>query len=177
MDINISSFGLWFNNQLHHYDEKRYWKMREYVVSPQCNNRFKKYWYLYMLKKSDAFNNASMGTDINSGARFSTPPHLPHGLNGIIISKYALIGKNCKIYHQVTVATKKIDGEFVSAKIGDNCTLGAKCTILGGVTIGNNVKIGANAVVTHDLPDNCSAGGVPASILNEENSDYERSEE
>lgn len=154
------------NAFLRRYDEKKYWKMRDYVISTG-GNRLLKLFYLYRIKRSDAFNNASMGTNFGSGAFFSNPPHLPHGLNGIIISQYAKIGENCKIYQQVTISTKRINGEFVSATIGDNCTLGAKCTILGGITIGNNVRVGANAVVTHDIPDNCSVGGVPAVILNQ----------
>lgn len=140
--------------------------MRDYVVSGG-GNKLLKFFYLFKIKRSDAFNNASMGADFGSGAFFATPPHLPHGLNGIIISQFAKIVKNCMIYHQVTVATKELDGNFVSAIIGDNCTLGTKCTILGGVNIGNNVKVGANAVVTHDIPDNCSVGGIPAVILNQ----------
>ena len=31
--------------------------------------------------------------------------------------------------------------------------------------IGNNVIIGANAVVVHDVPDNCVVAGVPAKIV------------
>ena len=31
--------------------------------------------------------------------------------------------------------------------------------------IGDNVHIGANAVVLKDLPDNCTAVGVPAKIV------------
>lgn len=42
--------------------------------------------------------------------------------------------------------------------------IGAGAVILGNVSIGNNVKIGANAVVTHDIPDNCVAIGIPARI-------------
>lgn len=129
--------------------------------------RILRFYYLYYIKKSDAFNCASFGTDLGQGAEFATPPHLPHGPNGIIISKFAKIGRNCRIYHQVTIATKKIDDKFVSAIIGDNCTLGAKCTILGGVRVGNNVKVGANAVVTKDIPDNCTVAGVPAKIIKE----------
>lgn len=165
MKLNVGKIAVWINQCVHHYNEKSYWKIRARVVSPEYKNRLLKYYYLLRIKRADAFNNASMGTDINDGAKFESVPHLPHGLNGIVISKYAKFGKNCKIYHQVTVATKKVGDSFVSACIGNNCVLGAKCTILGGVEIGDNVKIGANAVVTHDVPSNCSVGGVPATVL------------
>lgn len=51
----------------------------------------------------DAYNNASMGTSIESGAIFKTPPVLWHGLNGIVVSHYAEIGENCIINQQVTI--------------------------------------------------------------------------
>jgi len=50
-------------------------------------------------------------------------------------------------------------------RIGNNVWIGDKVTILAGVTIGDNVIIGANSVVTHDLPNNCVAAGVPARVL------------
>ena len=111
----------------------------------------------------DAFNNASMGTDIGFGAKFETPPHLQHGLNGIIVSHYAHVGKNCWIAQQVTIG-QAID-KNVAPVIGDNVIIGAGAKILGEIRIGNNVVIGANAVVTTDVPDNCVVGGVPAKVI------------
>lgn len=49
--------------------------------------------------------------------------------------------------------------------IGNNVWLGDKVAVLSGVTIGNNVIVAANSVVTKDIPDNCMAAGVPASII------------
>ena len=37
--------------------------------------------------------------------------------------------------------------------------------VLGPFKIGNNVKIAANAVVLEEIPDNCTAAGVPARIV------------
>lgn len=37
--------------------------------------------------------------------------------------------------------------------------------ILNNVQIGNNVKVAANAVVTQNVPDNCTVVGVPAKII------------
>lgn len=42
------------------------------------------------------------------------------------------------------------------------CT-GAK--LFGPITLGNNARIGANAVVMQDVPENCTAVGVPARII------------
>ncbi len=146
-----------------HYNHKKYWKMRQEVVNPKSKkNKLIRLWYLYRIKRSDAFGNASMGTNLNSGAKFATPPNLPHHLNGIIISHYAKIGKNCTIYQQVTIAQ---DGENKSATIGDNVFIGAGAKIIGNVKIGDNVKIGANAVVIKDVPSNSTAVGVPARII------------
>jgi len=49
--------------------------------------------------------------------------------------------------------------------IGDNCWLAANVTVCPGVTIGNGCVIGAGAVVTHDVPDNSLALGVPAKVV------------
>lgn len=35
----------------------------------------------------------------------------------------------------------------------------------GGIFIGNNITVAPNAVVTHDVPDNCIVAGVPAKII------------
>lgn len=49
--------------------------------------------------------------------------------------------------------------------IGDNVWIGERVCILAGVTIGKGAIIGANAVVTHDVPPNCIAAGVPAKVI------------
>jgi serine O-acetyltransferase len=47
---------------------------------------------------------------------------------------------------------------------GDHVDIGAGAKILGPIRIGNHVHIGANAVVLQDVPDHCTAVGVPAVI-------------
>lgn len=42
--------------------------------------------------------------------------------------------------------------------------IGAGAVILGAISIGDNSIIGANAVVTHSVPANSLALGVPATI-------------
>lgn len=152
-------------HHIQHYNPEKYWKMRDVVISPSRGRLHKllQIFYLLRIKKMDAFNNASMGTDIGFGAHFDSPPHLQHGLNGIIVSHYASIGKNAWIAQQVTIG-QAID-KNVAPVIGDNVIIGAGAKIIGDVHIGSNVTIGANAVVTHDIPDNCFCAGVPARVI------------
>lgn len=153
-------------HKIQHYNHKKYWKRRNEVINSNSQkSKLLRLYYLLYIKKCDAYNNASMGTDLGKGAIFATPPLLPHHLNGIIISHYAKIGKNCTIFQQVTIAEGK---NKTAAIIGDNCIIGAGAKIIGNVKIGNNVKIGANAVVVKDIPDNCTAVGVPAKIITHE---------
>lgn len=148
---------------IQHYNCKKYWRMRQEVINPKSKKcMIIRLWYLFRIKRSDAFNNASMGTNLNSGAQFASIPILPHHLNGIIISHYAKIGKNCTIHQQVTIAQ---DENNKAATIGDNVFIGAGAKIIGNVVIGDNVKIGANAVVVKDIPSNSTAVGVPARII------------
>ena len=151
-------------HHIQHYNPDTYWKMRNVVISSRGGlHKIKQYFYLFRIKRMDAFNNASMGTDIGFGAYFETPPHLQHGLNGIIVSHYAHIGKDAWIAQQVTIG-QAID-ENVAPTLGDNVVIGAGAKIIGNVRIGNNVTIGANAVVVNDMPDNCICGGIPARVI------------
>lgn len=152
-------------HHIQHYNPQKYWKMRDVVISPTKSRLHKviQYWYLLRIKRMDAFNNASMGTDVGFGASFASPPNLQHGLNGIIVSHYTTIGTNAWIAQQVTIGQDI--AENVAPTIGDNVIIGAGAKIFGDVRIGDNVTIGANAVVTHDIPSNCICGGIPAKVI------------
>ncbi len=56
-------------------------------------------------------------------------------------------------------------GKIGRVIIGDNVFVGAGTIILMNVRIGNHVIIGAGSVVTHDIPDNSIAAGIPAKII------------
>jgi len=75
------------------------------------------------------------------------------------------IGQNCTVLPMVLFGKKTPDVDYGCIEVGDNCYFGTGCTILGPVKIGNNVTVGAGAVVTRDVPDNCTVAGVPANIL------------
>lgn len=151
-EIKISKIEKLLRSIVQHYNHTKYWKYREIVINSKKGNFLTDNLRLLYIKRQDAFNNASMGTHRNYGAYFATVPNLPHGLNGIIISHNAVIGKNATIFHQVTIG----EGKNGAPIIGNNVLIGAGAKIIGNVKIGNNVRIGAGCVVSCDIPDNCT---------------------
>lgn len=54
---------------------------------------------------------------------------------------------------------------FGMIEVGNNVHIGMNSIIMPGVKIGNNVVIGCGAVVTHDIPNDSVAAGVPARVI------------
>ncbi|MDQ0193692.1 serine O-acetyltransferase [Paenibacillus wynnii] len=118
-------------------------------------------WMLYKLMDL-AFVRILSNGELHAQAKIGDALHLPHGLNGIIISHKAVIGRNATIFHQVTIGGRNSLGEPV---IGDRAFIGVGSKILGPVFIGDDVNIGAMSVVVKDVPNNASAVGIPARNL------------
>jgi len=88
--------------------------------------------------------------------------NLPHPV-GIVISNTAEIGENVTIYQNVTIGWTLGEKERKAGSIGDNVIIYSGAKIIGNITIGDNAIVGANAVVIHDVPENMTVVGVPAS--------------
>lgn len=85
----------------------------------------------------------------------------PH-FHGIVIHQDTIIHENTLIFQNVTIGG---GSSGYGCEIGKNCFIGAGACIIGKIRIGDNVKIGANAVVLSDIPDGCTAIGVPAKVI------------
>ena len=149
MDIKISKIENIMRSIVQHYNHDKYWKYRQILVDPKRGTKISDLYRLLYIKRADAFNNASTGTHRNFGAQFAEPPQLPHGLNGIIVSHNAIIGSDCRIFHQVTIG----EGRGGAPTIGNHVLLGAGCKIIGNVHVGDYAKIGAGCVVMEDIPE------------------------
>lgn len=133
-------------------NEEKFWKKYFYIKSK--NNIFLTKLYKYELLMKMRKYNSSIAFESNIKSKIK----LPHGLSGIFISRGAVIGENCTIFHQVTIGSNTLsDSKGVGAPvIGNNCYIGVGAKIIGNVKVGNNVRIGANCVVVKDVPDNAT---------------------
>ena len=104
------------------------------------------------------------GIEIHPGATIGKGLFIDHG-TGVVIGETTEIGDNCVIYQGVTLGGTGKDVGKRHPTLGNNVMVGAGAKVLGPVNIGNNVKIAAGAVVLCDIPDDCTAVGVPARIV------------
>lgn len=103
------------------------------------------------------------GCVIPPSAQIGKGAYLAYGGLGTVLHFDAVIGENCSIQTNVTIGGTP--GSDLVPILGNNVLVGTGAKIIGNVKIGNNVIIGANAVVTKDVPDNCTVAGVPAKII------------
>lgn len=103
------------------------------------------------------------GTRIFSGVQIKGGLLLHAGV-GVVITPKAVLGRNCTLFSGVSVVHKANAKDVGAPVVGDNVKLMSGCKIIGNVKIGNNSVVGANAVVLHDVPENCLAVGIPAKV-------------
>ncbi len=126
------------------------WKVKQKAQS--CNSKFIKKFYTFAYYLYQYEN----GSSINIVSSFKSTPCLPHDIKGIFVSGPAVIGKDCVIFHQVTInaINSTDDKNMGSPTIGDNCYIATGAKIMGNAKVGNGVRIGVNCVVTGEIPDN-----------------------
>lgn len=103
------------------------------------------------------------GIEIHPGAQIGKGLFIDHGM-GVVIGETTIIGDNCLIYQGVTLGGTGKERGKRHPTLGNNVMVGAGARVLGPFKVGNNVKIAANAVVLEEIPDNCTAVGVPARV-------------
>lgn len=118
--------------------------------------RLKGYWLLFRLIETFTGISLPKSATIGPGLRI-------WHFGNIFIHSDAVLGANCTIRQGITIGNR-YEGREVPT-IGDNVEIGAYAQILGGICIGDNCKIGAMSVVLDDVPDGCTAVGIPARIV------------
>lgn len=102
--------------------------------------------------------------EIHPGATIGHRLFIDHG-TGVVIGETTEIGDDCTIYQGATLGGTGKDKGKRHPTLGNNVMVGAGAKVLGPIHIGNNVRVAAGAVVLMDIPDNCTAVGVPARIV------------
>lgn len=133
------------------------WFWRFYRLQKAAKRLFFRDIFVFFMSRSAHRHGGYVGPD----TVFQNIPSLPHGLHGIFISRYAVIGKDCWIYQNVTIG--EINGK--APVIGDGCFIGAGASVVGDIRIGNNVKIGAGAVVSTDIAEGCTVVSQPPRVI------------
>ncbi len=119
-----------------------------YRMQKKVSNRLVRDFLTFFLSRSAHKHGGYVGPD----AVFLGVPVLPHGLHGIFISRFAVIGEGCRIYQNVTIG----EVNRKAPVIGNGCLIGAGAVLVGDIRIGDHVKIGAGTVVNTDIPDGCT---------------------
>lgn len=116
----------------------------------------------------ELINHLICGCSVSIDAEIGNRTIFYHRGIGCVVHPKAIIGEDCKIFQGVTIGSKWSKASCLgeAPHIGNNVMIGAGAVILGDITIGDNSIIGANAVVTHSVPENSLAVGIPANIKN-----------
>ena len=148
--------------------------LRDYFTDCSKGDRMQSFWRLYRLQNrahrkmlrdllTFLLNRSARrhGGYIGPGAVILGEPVLPHGLHGVYISRFAVIGADCRIYQNATIG--EVRGK--APVIGKGCLIGAGAVLVGEIKVGDHVNIGAGAVIHQDIPDNCTVVAPPPRIL------------
>ncbi len=105
-----------------------------------------------------------LNIEIHPAATIGRRFFIDHG-TGVVIGETTEIGDDCTIYQGVTLGGTGKDKGKRHPTLGNNVMVGSGAKVLGPIKIGNNVRIAAGAVVLTDIPDNCTAVGIPAKVV------------
>ena len=103
--------------------------------------------------------------DIHPAVSIGKGAFFDHG-TGIVIGETAVIGEDVSMLQGVTLGGTSAEREDRHPKIGRGVLLGAGAKVIGNIKIGDYAKVAAGAVVLKEVPQGCTAVGVPAHLVN-----------
>lgn len=109
--------------------------------------------------------------EIGMGSHIQPGCHIHAHINSIRIGEFVEIGPNCAFYsynHGISKGCMVMHQALESKgeiSIGGGSWLGHGVVVLDGVVVGKNAIIGAGSVVTHNIPENAIAAGIPAKVI------------
>ncbi|RLA72418.1 MAG: serine O-acetyltransferase [Epsilonproteobacteria bacterium] len=112
-----------------------------------------------------AINQFFTNIDIHPAATIGRRVFLDHGI-GVVIGETTIIEDDVLIYQGVTLGGVNLTaGVKRHPTIKRGAVIGAGAKVLGNITIGKNARIGSNSVVVREVPDDSTAIGIPAHVV------------
>src|ERR1700748_567263 len=103
--------------------------------------------------------------DIHPAAQLGRGIMIDHA-TGVVIGETAVVEADVSMLHGVTLGgTGKEDGDR-HPKIRRGVLLSMDAKILGNIEVGEYSRVGAGSVVLKSVPAGCTAGGIPAKLVN-----------
>ena len=102
--------------------------------------------------------------EIHPGAEIAHGVFIDHG-SGLVIGETAIVEKNVKLYHGVTLGGTGKDKGKRHPTIRQGALISAHSQLLGHIEVGENAKVGASAVVVTDVPPEVTVVGIPAKVV------------
>jgi serine O-acetyltransferase len=92
--------------------------------------------------------------------------YIPHGQ--VVIDGLTQVDEGVVLFPFVNLGLKAAN--IKGPAIGERATIGTGAKVIGPVHVGAFAKVGANAVVLSDVPDHATAVGVPARVIDADES-------
>ncbi len=102
--------------------------------------------------------------DIHPAAHIGKRVFIDHG-TGVVIGETCIIEDDVLIYQGVTLGGVSLTHGKRHPTIRKGAVIGAGAKVLGNIVVGEHAKIGANSVVVKEVPDNATAIGIPAHVI------------
>lgn len=111
------------------------------------------------------------GMDLSWQSDIAPGLAVTHGW-GLVVSPGATIGRNCTLFHGVTLGRGDRIGPDGSRLSGfpvleDDVWVGPHAIVVGGIRVGKGCRILGGAFVSTDIPPYALVGGNPARVLKE----------
>ena len=102
--------------------------------------------------------------DIHPSAEIGKRVFIDHG-TGVVIGETTIIEDDVLIYQGVTLGGVSLTHGKRHPTVKKGAVIGAGAKVLGNIIIGEYSKIGANSVVVKEVPNNATAIGIPAHVI------------
>ncbi len=136
------------------------WAMLWYRISHFLYiNNFKR-----LARVISGFSQWLTNIEIHPAAQIGDRVFIDHGM-GVVIGETSIIEDDVLIYQGVTLGGVSLEKGKRHPTIRQGAVIGAGAKVLGNIEIGKNAKIGANSVVIKPVPDNATAVGIPAHVI------------